>query len=307
MKNGHMRNEGIGYAIFKVFNYIFMIFIILATLIPYLNVLAKAFNDGTDSLRGGITIYPRVFTFDNFKTLLNDVTMYRAALVTIARVALSVALSLTVQFMTAYALTRKNVYGIKFFNLYFLIPTFISGGLIPNYILYSKIHLLNTFWIYILPTLFSFYNCMIIRSYISSSIPGEIIESAHLDGCGETRMLFQMVMPLSKPILATIALWVAVAAWNDWSTTLYYIQSPALQTLQYKLMQTIKETERITALIQAAIQNGEDTENLQNSIQVTPESIQAAQVIVVTLPIICVYPFLQKYFVKGVTLGSVKG
>lgn len=307
LKNAHMRNEGICYKIFMVFNYLFMIFIVLITLFPYLNVLAKSFNDSTDSLRGGITFYPRVFTLENFKLLINDTAMYKATVVTIVRVVLQVSLSLIIQFMAGYALSRKNVWGLKYINTFFLIPMFISGGLIPQYILFSKLHLLNNFWVYILPSLFSFYNVMIIRSYISSSIPDAVIEAAHLDGCREMRLLFTIIMPLSKPILATIALWISVAAWNDWTTTLYYIQSPELHTLQYKLMQTIKETERLTALIQTAVQSGENVSELQNAIQVTPESAQAAQVIIVTLPIICIYPFLQKYFVKGVMIGSVKG
>lgn len=305
--SGHMRNEGFGYQIFKIFNYTFMLAIILITLVPYLNVFAKAFNDANDSLRGGITIFPRVFTLDNFTTLLNDPAMYQAAVVTVGRTVYSVIVNLCVQFFASYALTRKDAPGMKYFNLYFIIPTFIGGGLIPQYILLSKIGLLNSFWVYVLPGTYSFYNSMIIRSYIRSNIPDEVIESAHLDGCGEVRMVFQMVMPLSLPILATIALWTSVGEWNDWKTTLYYVQSPSLHTLQYKLMQTIKESERIVSLIQAAMEAGQDVEELQNQVSVTPDSLQAAQVVVVTLPIICLYPFLQKYFVKGVTLGSVKG
>lgn len=307
MKMKHMKNEGIGYAIFMVFNYLFMFALIIVTLFPYLNVLAKALNDGIDSMRGGITFWPRVFTLENFAVLLSDSDMYRAALVSVARVVLQVVLSLLVQFMTAYALSRKELWGLKAVNVFFLIPMFVGAGLIPSYILFSKLHLLNTFWIYIIPSLFSFYNVMIIRSYISTSIPNEIIEGARIDGCGEVRMLLQMIIPLSMPVLATIALWVAVASWNDWTTTLYYIQKSSLYTLQYKLMQTIKETERITALIQTAIETGQDVEAVQNSVKVTTESVQSAQVIIVTLPIIIVYPFLQKYFVKGVMIGAVKG
>lgn len=306
-KTNHMRNEGKGYLIFSLFNLLFMIVIILLTLVPYLNVLAKAFNDGTDSLRGGITLYPRVFTTENFRVLLKDADMYRAAVVTVLRVVILVVLSILVQFMTAYTLSRKNLWGMKAVNIYFLIPMFVSGGLIPQYVLMSKIHLLNSFWVYVLPAIFSFYNVMIIRSYISSSISDEIIEAARIDGSGEGRILLQFILPLSKPILATIALWTAVNAWNDWTTTMYYITDSSLYTLQYKLMQTIKETERITALVQSAIEQGQNVEQLMKSMTVTTESVQAAQIIVVTLPIICVYPFLQKYFVKGITLGSVKG
>ena len=305
--NGHMRNEGIGYEIFKIFNYAFMIFIILITLVPYLNVFAKAFNDANDSMRGGITIYPRVFTTENFKILLKDPAMYQAAMVTIGRTVYSVIVNLTVQFFASYALSRKHAPGMKYFNFFFIFPGWVSSGLIANYILMSKIGLLNTFWVYVLPGTFSFYNSMIIRSYINSNIPEEVIESAHLDGASEVRIVFQMIMPLSLPILATISLWTAVGEWNDWRTTLYYVQTPSLHVLQYKLMQTIKESERIISLIQSAMEEGQDVEELQNQVQVTPESLQAAQVVVVTLPIICLYPFLQKYFVKGVTLGSVKG
>lgn len=303
----HMKNESKGYKIFTVFNYIFMIFIIAVTLLPYLNILAKAFNDGTDSLRGGITFFPRVFTLKNFEVMLKDDTMSRATFVTVARVILTVVLSLLVQFMASYMLSRTKMWGVKALNIYFLIPMFIGGGLIPQYVLLSKMHLLNTFWVYIFPSLWSFYNVMIIRTYISTSIPEAIIESAHLEGCGEFRLLIQFIIPLSKPILATIALWVAVAAWNDYTTTLYYIQSSKLYTLQYKLMQTIKEAERMTALMQSAIESGQSVGDVQSSMKVTTESVQSAQVIIVTLPIICVYPFLQKYFVQGVMLGSVKG
>lgn len=303
----HMKNESKGYKIFTVFNYIFMIFIIAVTLLPYLNILAKAFNDGTDSLRGGITFFPRVFTLKNFEIMLKDDTMSRATFVTVARVILTVVLSLLVQFMASYMLSRTKMWGVKALNIYFLIPMFIGGGLIPQYVLLSKMHLLNTFWVYIFPSLWSFYNVMIIRTYISTSIPEAIIESAHLEGCGEFRLLIQFIIPLSKPILATIALWVAVAAWNDYTTTLYYIQSSKLYTLQYKLMQTIKEAERMTALMQSAIESGQSVGDVQSSMKVTTESVQSAQVIIVTLPIICVYPFLQKYFVQGVMLGSVKG
>lgn len=307
MRAKHMKNEGIGYSIFMVFNYLFMLMLIMITLLPYLNVLAKSLNDGIDGMRGGIAFWPRVFSLENFKLLLSDADMYHAALISVCRVVLSVVLNLLVQFMTAYALSRKELWGIKAVNIYFLIPMYVSAGLIPSYILFSKLHLLNSFWVYVIPGVFSFYNVMIIRSYISTSIPNEVIESARIDGCGEMRMLLQMIVPLSMPVLATIALWVAVGAWNDWTTTLYYIQKSSLYTLQYKLMQTIKETERITSLIQTAIETGQDVEAVQNSVKVTTDSLQSAQVIVVTLPIIMVYPFLQKYFVKGITLGAVKG
>lgn len=300
------RNEGVGYAVFKVVNLFIMLMIIAATLFPYLNVLAKALNDAQDTMLGGITLWPRVPTFENFKVLLNDDTMYLAVGVTVLRVVLATVLGIIVQFMTAYAFSR-NLKGMWIVRIFFLIPMYISGGLIPNYILFSQIGLLDNFWVYVLPGLFSFYNVVIIRSYIETSISDGIIEAAEIDGSSEMRLFATIILPLSKPILATIALWILVGNWNEWTSTLYYIQNPDLHTLQYKLMQSIKETERITQLIQEAIESGQDVDSLRNSLKVNSESLNSAQIIVVTVPIILVYPFLQKYFTKGITLGAVKG
>lgn len=306
-KLNKLRNEGTGYLVFQIFNLFVMLVILMITLVPYLNVLAKSLNDGTDSMRGGITIYPRVFTLENYGILLKDSSLKLATIVTLLKVILSVIGSVLVQFMTAYALAKRGLKGAKIINLYFLIPMYVSGGLIPLYILYSNIGLLNNFWVYVLPALWNFYNIIIIRSYIESSISESILEAARIDGAQEWTLFSRIVLPLCKPILATIVLWVAVNAWNEWTTTLYFIQNPELHTLQYKLMQTLKESERLTALLQEAVRTGGNIDEISKRMKVTPDSMQAAQIIVVTLPIIAVYPFLQKHFVKGVTLGSVKG
>lgn len=307
IKINKLQNEGKAYAIFQIINTLLMFLVIVVTLVPYLNVLAKSLNDGIDSMRGGITIFPRVFSLENYKVLLDDSSLYRAFFITLAKVGCFVVGSLIVQFTAGYALSRKNLWGLKAVNLYFLIPTYIGAGIIPNYILYSNMGLLNSFWVYVFPGLWSFYNVIIIRSYMSSNIPDSLIEAARIDGASEWTTFFRIVMPLCKPIVATIILWTAVNSWNEWTSTLYYIQNPDLHTLQYKLMQTLKESERITALMQEALMRGEDVESIASKMKVTTESMQSAQIIVVTIPIIIVYPFLQKYFVKGVTLGAVKG
>jgi putative aldouronate transport system permease protein len=307
IKINKLQNEGKAYAVFQIINTLIMFFVILVTLVPYLNVLAKSLNDGIDSMRGGITIFPRAFSLENYKVLLNDASLYRAFFVTLAKVSCFVLGSLFVQFTAGYALSRKDLWGLKAVNLYFLIPTYIGAGVIPNYILYSNMGLLNSFWVYVFPGLWSFYNVIIIRSYMSSNISDSLIEAARIDGAGEWTTFFRIVIPLCKPIVATIILWTAVQSWNEWTSTLYYIQNPDLHTLQYKMMQTLKESERITALMQEALMRGEDVESIASKMKVTTESMQSAQIIVVTLPIIIVYPFLQKYFVKGVTLGAVKG
>jgi len=305
-KINRLRNEGTLYGVFKIFNFITMLLLIAVTLFPYLNVLAKALNDGQDTMRGGIVLWPRVFTLENFKVLLSDNSMYTAFAVTLARVTLGTLAGIIIQFMTAYALSRK-LKGSRIISFYFMVPMFISGGLIPEYVLYSDLHLLNNFFVYVLPFLFSYYNVIVVRSYIETSISDSIIEAAQIDGITEFKLFYKIIIPLSKPILATVALWLLVFHWNDWTGTLYFIENSNLHTLQYKLMQAVKETERMTALIQEAIQSGEDVEGMVNSLKVTTESMTSAQIIVVTVPIIMVYPFLQKYFTKGITLGAVKG
>ena len=291
------------YKVFTVFLYILMAIIIAICLIPFLHTLAKALNDGNDTMRGGITIFPRVFTLKNFKILLSDTSLYQATLVSVASVICVIITNLGVQFMSAYALSHTNLPGRKKILLFTIIPTFISGGMIPMYILVTKLGLLNNFMVYFLPSLYSFYNVMILRSYIESSVPTALMEAAKLDGASEWRVMLQIVFPLCKPVLATVGLWLAVGAWNNWTTTLYYITDSDLFNLQYKLMQVIKESERLQQLLQQAQLTGEV---VTAEVKTTPESLQCAQVIVTVLPIVMVYPFLQKYFVKGVTLGAVK-
>lgn len=299
-----MNNYGRGYKIFTVFNTLFMLFIAVVMLFPYLNILATAFNEGADAARGGITIFPRVFTLENFKVILSGAAFKRALGISVTRVIVGVIMGLMVQFSCAYALTRQTFWGKGFITKLFAVVMFFNAGMIPTYVLYSEINLLNSFWVYILPTLFSFYNIVIIRTFMQSTIPISLEEAALIDGANEIVIFFKIILPLSKPILATMALWIMVAHWNDWTTTLYYIRKPDLFTLQYIMMQVVKESERTQKMMAAALENGLQVENIQ---QTTTEVITAAQVVVTTIPIICVYPFLQKYFVKGIMLGSVKG
>lgn len=273
-------------------------------LFPYLHVLAKAFNEGMDASRGGILIWPRKFTLENFVVILSGDTFKNALGVSVARVLIGVVLGLFVQFSAAYALTKDKFFGKNVIKTLFVVSMYFSAGLIPIYVLYSQIKLLNSFWVYILPTLFSYHNIIIIKTFIQTTIPVSLEESALLDGANEMHVFFKIILPLSKPILATVALWIMVAHWNDWTTTMYYIKKPDLYTLQYIMMQIVKESERAQKLMAAALESGMSAENVS---QTTTEAVSAAQVIVSTIPIICVYPFLQKYFVKGLMLGSVKG
>jgi putative aldouronate transport system permease protein len=296
-------NYGKGYKAFKAFNAIFMILLACVMLYPYLNTLAVSLNDARDSSLGGITIFPRKFTLQNYKTLLVNPDIIDAAKISVSRVAIGTAIALAVQFSAAYALEKKDLPGKNILLAFLIVPMFIGGGLIPSYILYSRLHMLNTFWMYIIPGAFSFYNALIIRIYIRN-LPDGLLESARLDGANELQVLARIVVPLSMPIVATIMLYVAVAYWNDWTTTLYFVNLKSrLYTLQYVLVQFLKKSERITDMIRRARSSGSvvDTSNL-----IDPASLRAAQIIITTLPIVIVYPFLQKHFIKGVLIGSVK-
>lgn len=299
-----LKQQSIGYRIFFALNIIFMLLIIVVMLFPYLNVLAKALNEGADTARGGITLIPRKFTLDNFKTILSEASFGTALIVSVTRVLTAVVLEIAVQFSAAYALATKKFPFKAAITLILMLPGYISAGQIPTYVLISKLKLLNTFWVYILPTLFSFYNVVVFRTFIQTTVPDALPESARIDGASELTIMARIVFPICKPVLATVALWIMVGAWNDWTTTLIYIRKPALYTLQYKMMQLVKESERLQKLIESARESGQDVTNIAVP---TSDALISAQVIVSTLPIVCVYPFLQKYFVKGITLGAVKG
>lgn len=305
-KNKIRNKYGRGYAVFTVFNYIFLILLALVMLVPYLHVVAKAFNESADTMKGGIVIWPRKFTLDNFMLLFKDPGLLSAIRVTVSRIGLGLVGGLLVQFMTAYGLSRPNMPFKKAITMYFVIPMYIGGGLIPTYILFSKIHLLNSFWVYVFPMLFVMYNCIIIRSYISSSVPHAVVESAYIDGASEIQCFWKVVLPLCKPIIATVSLWIAVSHWNAWSDSLYYIRSSKLQTLMYKLTQLLKESERFEQMMREAAKSGSIADAAKNR-TITQDSVVSAQIVITTLPIIMVYPFLQKYFINGVTVGAVKG
>jgi len=302
-QEGVMNKSSKSYRVFTFFNLLLMFFVIVICIVPYLHVLAKALNDGNDTMLGGVTIFPRKVTFQNFSVLFNDVSMYKSFFVSLLRVIAGTALGIIVQFSAAYALSKDCFTGRKKVMLFLAIPMFFSGGIIPTYLLFVNSGLINNFWVYILPGLASYYNILVIQSFIKASIPESLSEAASLDGANEFRILWQIIFPLSKAVLATVALWIAVGHWNDWTTTMYYITHEELFTLQYKLMEIVKESERLKVLMQeAALKGGSVTEQIKS----TPESLVSAQVIVTTIPIVIVYPFLQKYFVKGVVLGAVK-
>ncbi len=286
--------------IFDVCNVMFMILLAAVFVYPYLNQVAISLNSGSDTLRGGITVFPREFTLMNYKVILTNSQVIRSTAVTVVSVAAKTLLVLLVNLSAAYALRKKEMPYRSGIIWFLIIPTYISAGIIPTYILFRYLHLLNSIFVYILPGMFVFYNMLIIRTFLSS-IPEALEEAALLDGAGEFKILFSIILPLSMPVIATVALWTIVEQWNDWTTTLYYVTDSDNFKLQYVIMQLIKQAEQVQKMAASAtaMVSTENTKPIS-------ESIQSAGVIFSTLPIVVMYPFLQKYFVKGVTLGGVK-
>lgn len=283
--------------IFVVCNTIFMILFVVITLYPVLNTLAISFNDGTDALRGGIYLLPRKFTLKNYITVLQKDNLITGAIVTVARTVIGTLLALVSNAILAFIVSRKRFLFGKQLSLFWVITMYVNGGLIPTFLLYKSLGLTNSFWVYVIPGMISAFNMLVIRTYMNG-IPDSLEESAQLDGAGYTTIFLKIISPLCKPVYATVALFVAVGQWNSWFDAMLYNRMDGnLTTLQYELMK----------LLSSVTNQGTSAEAMKNSTgTVTPTSVRAAATIVTMLPIICIYPFLQQYFVSGLTLGGVK-
>ena len=293
---------GIEPIIFHGLNTILMLLIIGAMLYPFWNTIAVSLNDAQDSLRGGITLWPRELTLYSYESVFANELMLIAAINSVLRTLVATALGVLVSSLIAYVLSRRELLFRRFITGYFLVTMYISAGLIPTYFLIKDLRLLNNFWVYILPGLINVFNVIVIKSFIQS-LPDSLSEAAIVDGAGHLRVYAQIIMPVSRPVLATIALWCAVGAWNSWFDTFLYASSAEhLTTLQYEMMK----------LLSSAMNQGRSASDMFGTTgrmtrMVTPMSMRAAVTVVAALPILIVYPFLQRHFVKGVTLGAVKG
>lgn len=287
--------------IFDICNVMFMILLSVVMLYPFLNQIAISLNSASDTVRGGIYLWPRDFTWTNYEYVFNQASIIQAIIISVARTVIGTGISLICTAMVAYAIAQEKFVLKKTVTIVFIMTMYFNGGLIPTFLLMRDLQLIGTFWVYIFPGLISAFNLIIMRSFIEG-LPKSLFEQARIDGAGEFRMFFQIVLPLSLPVLATIALFVAVGQWNQWfDVFLYNSSNENLTTLQYELMKVLSNTATSNSNANIA---SHDAEHAANT--VTPKSIQATMTIVASLPIICVYPFLQKYFVKGMTLGAVK-
>lgn len=293
-----MKNkDAISDKVFDIFKWTFLILFFVATLYPILNTLAVSFNDGLDSLKGGIHLLPRKFTLDNYASVLSKESLRQGAFITVSRTVIGTISQLYVTALLAYVLSRKEFIFKTPVTLLFIFTMYLNPGLIPGYLWMKKLGFINTFWVYVIPGMLSAFNMLVIRTYMNG-LPDSLSESAQIDGAGYFKIFYKIILPLCKPVLATVALFIAVGHWNSWfDAMLYNGFNERLTTLQYELMK----------LLSSVTNQGASVEDMKNSGgMVTPTSVRAATTIVTALPIVCLYPFLQKYFISGLTIGGVK-
>nr|WP_225446117.1 carbohydrate ABC transporter permease [Paenibacillus rhizovicinus] len=283
-----------GEAAFDLFNVILMILLCLFMLYPVWYVLVNSLNDGSDALRGGIYFWPRMFSLQSYRVVLEDQSILRALWITVAKTVVGTLTHVFFTAMVAYAYSRKELIGRRIYMYLGTFTLFFSGGLIPYYLLIRDLHLLDSFLVYIIPALFSFFNLIIFLSFFRE-IPEGLEEAAKLDGANDLKIFIRIIIPVSMPVIATIALFTGVSQWNDYFTGVIFINDPSLQPVQTFLYRIVSESGS------TQLQSGSINRT------VTMQSIKLATMVVTTLPIVLVYPFLQKYFVKGFMIGSIKG
>lgn len=295
-----MRKHSNGDIAFNIFNYSLMILLSVITLYPFLNVLAISFNNSVDTVKGGITIYPREFTLNNYIQIFKTDALATSVLISVLRTVIGTATGIISAGMVAFTISRRDFFAQRVITVLYLVTMYVSGGLIPEYMLIRNLHLTNSFLVYILPGLISVFNVIVIRAFIDG-LPFELQESAKLDGANDFVIFYKIVFPLCMPAIATISLFIAVGQWNSWfDTYLYNGSNKNLTTLQFELQKILLSAQS------SGRQDIYGSADMVAQKRVSPESIRMAMTIVATVPILIVYPFVQKYFMRGLTLGAVK-
>jgi len=292
--------------IFHIVNTSFLLLLAFITLYPFWTTIAVSFNDAMDTMRGGITFFPRRFSLYNYQVIFQTGDVFHAFFISVARTLINLVSSVFFTAMIAFALSRREFVLQKPFTFILVLSMYINAGLIPSYFLNIRLGLFDSFLVYIVPGIVNAFNFVVMRTYMRS-IPESIIESARIDGYGDFYIFIRIVLPLCLPVLATIGLFVAVGSWNAWFDTMIYNSGNVdLHTLQYKLMEYLQSSQSRSrssgdagAMALAAAAGG-------SSGMVTPMSIRAAITVVAAAPILAIYPFMQRYFVVGLNVGGVK-
>ena len=286
-----------GDIIFEIVLVLFILIFVFVTLYPIINTLAISFNDGFDTVTHRIHFIPHQFTTDNYRAVFAKEGYRWGAVNTVLRTVLGTLISLVVNAILAFVISRKRFLFKKSFSLFWVITMYVNGGLIPTFIVYQKLGLVNNFLVYIIPGAASAFNMLVIRNFMNG-IPDSLEESAQIDGAGYFKIFYSIISPLCKPVYATIALFVAVYQWNSWfDAMLYNKMHDELTVLQYELMKQLETAMKSAGSVEGLKYGGST---------ITPTSIRAAATICTMLPILFIYPFLQRYFVTGLTIGGVK-
>ena len=299
-RNPNKIRESVGGTIFDVFNCLFIIFFCITILFPVWNMIVVSLSRAEDISYLHLNLFPKNATLDAYQLCLSNSDIWVALRNSVARTVIGTLYHLLVCCFAAFAMTRHDMPYLKVFTVIFLITMFFGGGLIPTYLNIRNLGLMDNFLVYVLPGGFSMYNTIIIRNYFFS-IDKSMEESAMLDGASMLQIMFRILVPLSMPVLATVGLWQMVGHWNSWFDNMVYAQDKSLLTLQYMLRRISNDAQAMNDEMQRMSAVAEQSK------QYTAESVIAATTVIVVVPIICVYPFLQRYFVKGIMLGAVKG
>lgn len=283
--------------IFNSFNVILLGVLGVLALYPFVYTVSISLSTAAEASRDGLHLYPREVSLTAYKMVFSNPEILTGYANTLFRTIVGTFMTIVMTSVCAYPLSKKQLPHRGLFMFVILFTMLFGGGLVPTYLLINNLGLFDSVWVYVVPLMLQAFNVIIIKNFFQS-IPDSLAESASMDGASDVRTLFEIYMPLSKPVLATVALWTAVAHWNMWFDAMIYISSPEKMVMQAFLREIVIESS--TQLIEKGLINPDTT-------QFTPDTIKAATVIVTILPILLVYPFIQKYFIKGIMLGSVKG
>ncbi|RJE84374.1 carbohydrate ABC transporter permease [Paenibacillus sp. 1011MAR3C5] len=291
-----------GDRLFVGVNYTLLFLLGFVAFYPFWNAAVISFNSGSDTMLGGITFWPREFTLSNYEVVFKDKRLIDGFVISVLRTSVGTLMSIIATAIFAYGMTKREMMGRKFYMVMCIITMYFSGGLIPSYLLIRELGLMNSFWVMVIPGIISVWNMIIFRTFFKG-IPAGLEESASIDGASNWGIFFRIVLPLSGPVIATLSLFTAVYHWNDWFAPSIYISNVDLLPIQTKLQQILNSNIML-----------EQMQNMDSAAQgrmgamraVTTKSLSMATMMVATVPILCVYPFVQKYFVKGVLIGSLK-
>ena len=290
-----------GDKVFDAVNLSLMVLLMFVTLFPFWFSVVGSFSEGMDYVRGGVYFWPRSWTLANYRAVFSRGDVLQAYRVTVMRTVVGTVSHLVVTSLFAYAFSRRNLVGKKVYATMGVITMFFHGGLIPNYLLFRALGILDTFWVYIFPALFNFFNVVIFAAFFRE-IPESINESARMDGANEYTIYGRLIVPLSKPVFAALALFTGVYHWNDFFMSLVYTTSDSLQVMQVFLLRVLQTRDVATHMAGAVSPEVAGRARAANS-----TTIQLATMVIAAAPVLVLYPFLQKYFVKGVLIGSIKG